>query len=167
MPIKRIDQSLLQQLSKQARSSERKRTHHNLHPELDDPTQRLCVAIEPGSYIQPHRHANPAKWEIIQLLQGQAAILCFDENGIVTERIELGAKSTLGVELSSGLWHTLVALQPGTVILEIKKGPYIKPIDKDFAQWAPAENSPQVETYLRWFNQAQPGEMPPGNTQDE
>lgn len=45
-----IDNTLLDSLSEKARSSARKRMNFNLHPGLSDPVQRLCMAIEPGTY---------------------------------------------------------------------------------------------------------------------
>ena len=43
-----------------------------------------------------------------------------------------------GVEIPSGTWHSIIALEPGTVIFEIKSGPY-KPLPpEDIAPWAPA-----------------------------
>jgi len=58
MTIKQIDNKLLDDLTAKAVTSPRKRAHHNLHDALEDPVQRLCVSIEPGTYIRPHRHAD-------------------------------------------------------------------------------------------------------------
>jgi hypothetical protein len=85
--MKRIDTSLLDDLTATAAASARKRAHHNIHPTLEDPVQRLCVAIEPGTYIRPHRHADPATWEVFLMLRGSAVFLAFDNSGTVIERI--------------------------------------------------------------------------------
>ena len=54
--MKKLSEDLFQELVQKALSSPRKRTHYNLHDDLGDPVQRLCVAMEPGSYVRPHRH---------------------------------------------------------------------------------------------------------------
>ena len=38
----------------------------------------------------------------------------------------------------------MVCLEPDTVILEVKKGPYDANTDKKFASWAPAEGDPDA-----------------------
>lgn len=83
--MKLIDDRLLDDLTAKAAASPRKRAHHNLHPALEDPVQRLCVAIEPGTYIRPHRHADPATWEVFIMLRGSAVFLIFDDAGTVRE----------------------------------------------------------------------------------
>jgi len=47
--MKHIDSALMDSLIKQAKESPRQRAHFNFHPELNDPVQRLCMAIEPGA----------------------------------------------------------------------------------------------------------------------
>ena len=140
--MKFVDKSLIKDLVEKAKESPRKRAHHNLHPELDDPVQRLCVAANEGAYIRPHRHAEPYKWEMFIIVQGTASILFFDDTGVVTERRELDAYAGgFVVEIPPQTWHTLVITSPETVLMEIKPGPYSPLDDKDFASWAPEEHS--------------------------
>ncbi len=150
----------LQQL--RARSARRGRVHHNLHPGLDDPVQRMCVAMEPGSYCRPHRHPDGGKWELFIALQGKAAVLIFDDAGRVRDRAEISpAGATVLVEIPAGAWHTLAALQSGTVLFESKPGPYAAETDKDFASWAPGEDSPLASRFDEWFRTAGVGDTPP------
>lgn len=141
--LKIVDTARLRSLSAQAAASPRRRSNFNLHPELADPVQRFLNAIEPGSYVRPHRHVAPDKWELFVVLSGAVAILVFDDAGRVGERVELAAGGPkLAVEIPPGVWHGLAVLQPGTVLFEFKEGPY-SPVDaKDFAPWAPAEGEP-------------------------
>lgn len=62
----------------------------------------------------------------------------------------------------SGTWHTLAVLEPGTVLFELKPGPYLPLADKEFAAWAPAEGAPGTEAWEAWFRRARPGERFPG-----
>lgn len=160
--MKFIDRDLLASLSHEAAASSRRRANRNLHPRLEDPVQRLCNALEPDSYIRPHRHPEADKWELFVMLSGAAAVLSFDDYGRVLERTVLAAEGPVyGMEIPEQTWHTLVALQPGTVALEIKRGPYRALDDKDFAAWAPAEGEAEAAAFLAWFREAGPGAMPP------
>ncbi len=42
-----------------------------------------------------------------------------------------------GLEIPSNTWHSIIALESGTVIFEIKKGPYQPLPSEDLASWAP------------------------------
>ena len=81
--MKQIDSKILDDLSAQAAASQRKRANHNLHKGVEDPVQRLCIAIEPGTYIRPNRHADPETMEVFLLLRGSAVVLLFDDAGRV------------------------------------------------------------------------------------
>jgi cupin fold WbuC family metalloprotein len=160
--MKIVSQHALEQLLSGARSSARKRQHLNIHSEPSDPIQRLFVAFEPGTYVQPHRHPEAGKWEMFILLQGEAAILFFDERGRVSQRITLAAEGANRlIEIPPQQWHTLVSLQHGTLLFEAKPGPYTPLSDKDFAGWAPKENTPGAENFVHWFERAQAGDMAP------
>jgi hypothetical protein len=44
--------------------------------------------------------------------------------------------------LQPGIYHGFVALEPDTLIYEVKPGPWSAATDKSFAPWAPAEGDP-------------------------
>jgi cupin fold WbuC family metalloprotein len=160
--MKTVTQSELAQLLIGAQNSPRKRKHLNVHTDLNDPIQRLFVAFEPGTYVQPHRHPEAGKWEMFILLKGEAAILLFDDNGRVLERIVLSDQNANRlIEIPPQRWHTLVSLQSGTLMFESKPGPYKPLADKDFAAWAPKENTHHTNEFVRWFEHAQAGETAP------
>ena len=124
------------------------RTNLNFH-ELDDTYQRLLNVLQPGSYIQPHRHAAPPKSESFVVLQGEAGFFCFDEDGRLTLGVRVGPEArVLAVDVRPGVWHTFLALRPDTVVFEGKNGPYDPHTDKTFAPWAPAEADPQAPDYM-------------------
>lgn len=93
------------------------------------------------------------------VVSGRVDALTFDDDGIVTARESIGegARAVL-VEIPERTWHTLVCLSPETVVFEVKAGPYVPTTDKDFAPWAPAPQSEEVEPYVRWLEAAAPGE---------
>jgi cupin fold WbuC family metalloprotein len=162
MTIKQIDKKLLDDLTAKAIASPRKRAHHNLHDVLEDPVQRLCVAIEPGTYIRPHRHADPMTWEVFLMLSGSAVFLTFDESGRVTGRIDLSARGPVhAIEIPEGTWHSIASLEPRSVFLEVKKGPYKAPLAENSAAWAPAEGDAECARFETWYRTAQTGDAPP------
>ncbi len=157
-----IDNALLTALQQQAKESPRRRAHRNIHSELSDPVQRLLIAIEPGSYVKPHRHLEAAKWELFLVLRGRIAALIFDDEGRIEERMLLDPRGAqLGFEIPPGVWHCVVALEPGSLFFEVKPGPYIQPADKDFARWAPDEGEAACSRFMQWFAVAEPGSLPP------
>lgn len=161
-PLKRITQDDLQQLSRLAAGAARGRTNRNLHPEPGDAVQRFLNAIEPGSYVRPHRHADPPRWELFVGLCGSAAVLLFDDEASVQARQLVGpSQQNRGLEIPAGVWHCIVALEPGTVLFEVKPGPYLPLSDKDFAPWAPAEGGAAAAAMERWLRSAAPGDRAP------
>lgn len=147
--MKTLDNNLLAYLSEQARSNQRLRKNYNLHASLDDPCQRLLNAMEPNSYIRPHRHLKYPKPEGFIALWGKLAFLSFDDQGKVEDIIIFGPKeSAFGVDLPAGVWHTVISLESGSVFYETKPGPYIPTAEDDLAPWAPEEGSDMAEQYL-------------------
>ncbi len=157
-----IDDETVRKLQERAAASPRRRANLNLHQTLEDPVQRFLNAIEPGSYVRPHRHHSPLRWELFTALSGRAVVLVFKGDGEVLERVEITPGGPVhGVEIPAGTWHTVAALEEGTVLFEFKHGPYTPVTDKDFAAWAPAEGEEGWETMECWFRDARIGDVPP------
>ena len=160
--MKQIDSKILDDLSAQAAASQRKRANHNLHKGVEDPVQRLCIAIEPGTYIRPNRHADPETMEVFLLLRGSAVVLLFDDACRVTERVQLSARGPVyAVEIPPKAWHAMASLEKGTVFFEVKQGPYAAPKGVNVAAWAPEEGKPEAMKFEAWYRQAKAGDMPP------
>ena len=129
-------------LSKDARSRPRLRANRNVH-RMEDPVHRLLNAIEPGSYVRPHRHLDPPRTETVLVVGGALGLLVFDDGGrTLTTALLLPAPGAFLADIPSGAWHTFVALEPGTVFFETKSGPYAPPGPGDIAGWAPEEGNP-------------------------
>ena len=162
MTINTVSSADLAALVVEAQNAPRKRMNLNLHPALTDPVQRLLNAFEPGTYVRPHRHSDPGKWEFFAILHGRALVLAFDAAGIVQERHELAPAGAVQViEIAAGTWHTLAALESGTLLLEVKPGPYTPAGPQDFAPWAPAEDSSEAVALERWLHAARVGDRVP------
>lgn len=150
--VLRLDQALFERVAAEARELPRRRRNHNLHAEAD-PVQRFLNVLQPGTYIRPHRHLRSrpgAGFECFVVLQGAIGLLLLDGQGRVLQRERLSAGGPLrGIQLAEGIVHTLVALEPDSVMLEIKEGPYQPAADKDFLAQFPAEGSPAAEEQER------------------
>ena len=140
-----IDRDLVQRKAYDAGRSPRRRDIHVFHRGDEDPLQRMLNAIQPGSYIRPHRHLDPPKSESVILLQGMLGHVSFRDDGTPEDDsfllLDLD-RGVLGCDIRPGVWHTIFALVPDTVIFEVKPGPYSPANDKDFAPWAPEEFIP-------------------------
>lgn len=118
-----IDNTFLDALCARAQSDARLRMNHNFHAMLDAPAQRLLNALEPGTQVPAHRH--PKTDETYVVLRGSLKVLFFnDEGACVKSAILSPATGTYGVHIPAGTWHGLEVLETGTVIFEVKDGPY-------------------------------------------
>ena len=118
-----IDKKLLDEVTAQAQQSERLRMNRNFHESLDAKAQRLLNALEPGTILPIHRHTHTAETYI--LLRGRINVLFYAEDGGVSDVFELNPlEGKYGVHIPKGQWHTLEVLESGTVIFEVKDGPY-------------------------------------------
>lgn len=145
----RIEQSFIENLILRAKNSPRKRQHYNLHKSYDEYLQRFLNAVEPGSYIRPHRHITAGKTEIFIAFTGRFLVLIFDSKGNLTDHQILSpAKSPYAVEIAPDTFHTVCSLESGSVAFEIKDGPFDPAAAKDFASWAPEEGTPEALQYL-------------------
>ncbi|MDD5676957.1 MAG: WbuC family cupin fold metalloprotein [Kiritimatiellae bacterium] len=156
---KLLTSQLIRELGQKAAAAPRKRTNHNFHESLDDPVQRLVVAMKKGTYIRPHRHATENKWEFAVAIQGRMQIMLLNDDGSLRERIDLAPGGrTIGLEIPSEAWHTWLALDEDAVFFECKRGPYHPEKTNVFAPWSPPEGDPRVAEYSRWLVCAKIGE---------
>lgn len=127
--MKLIDKELLDALSKKAGESVRLRMNYNFHDSLDAPCQRLLNALEPGTIVPIHRHRHTS--ETYVLVRGKIKITFYDDHKNPTETKEICHEDDVyGIHIPAGTWHSLESLSSGTVIFEIKDGPYC-PIGPD------------------------------------
>ena len=96
----------------------------DLRNSAEDQSQRMLNAIEPGSPLPIHRHRLSS--ETVVCLRGRLVEEFYDElERRCTEAIELSPNGpVVAVNIPVGQWHTVRALESGTVILEMKNGPY-------------------------------------------
>ena len=119
----KIDNILLDTLTTHAQASPRLRMNLDLRNSDADSSQRMLNAIEPGSVVPIHRHQKTS--ETLVVLRGRVVEEYYSSDGVVVATYELAAGGpACALNIPAGQWHTLRALDPGTVILEMKDGPY-------------------------------------------
>ena len=120
----KISQALLDDLTAKAKESSRLRMNLDLRDSAEETSQRMLNAIEPGSPLPIHRHQKTS--ETVVCLRGRLVEEFYDDlERICTERIELSPGGPIvALNIPAGQWHTVQALESGTVILEMKNGKY-------------------------------------------
>ena len=125
-----LNHQLLEEITEQARQNPRLRMNYNLHDSLDAKAQRLFNAMEPGTVLPVHRHRNTSETYI--LIRGAIRVLLYDDNKTLISSYEISDKNdNFGFHIPKGQWHTLEVLESGTVIFEVKEGPYAPLSDED------------------------------------
>ena len=119
-----INQALLDKLTEQAKASPRLRMNLDLRNSAEDQSQRMLNAIEPGSPMPIHRHQKTS--ETVVCLRGKLVWEFYDElERRCTEAVELSPNGqVVALNVPAGQWHTVRALDSGSVILEMKNGAY-------------------------------------------
>ena len=127
----KITQGLMDSLTEQAKASSRLRMNLDLRNGEEDQSQRMLNAIEPESVVPIHRHQKSS--ETVVCLRGRVVEEYYDElERICTDAIELSPNGpVVALNIPAGQWHTLRALESGSVILEMKDGKYEPITDAD------------------------------------
>lgn len=155
----KLDNDFFADLLSKANESPRKRSHFNLHQDLNEAVQRLCIGLKKGTYVRPHHHPQDNKWELLLVLRGSVCFVIFDHDGHIIEKLTLNPGDNLaGIEITPNTWHTVYPATDDAVILEVKEGPYTATQKNDFASWAPDEGDENVNHFLTWLENAGQGE---------
>ena len=123
--MKLIDKQLIDEVSRQAKQSDRLRMNHNFHQSLDDKCHRFLNAVEPGTEVPIHKH--PTKDETFVILRGKVRVTTHRDDGSIIEDVVLCAEEgRYGVNIPKGVWHTVEVIEPDSVIFECKEGPFVE-----------------------------------------
>ena len=147
MKIHYITSDLLNILSHEADISPRKRKNYNFHHTENALCHRLLNAIEPGTYVQPHCHDD--KDETMIMVRGKMGLVFFTESGTIEQfRVLAPSSDCVGVNIARGVFHSVIALTPGTLFFESKEGPYRALHKHECATFAPEPQLPAAKDYL-------------------
>ncbi len=117
-----IDTKILDELTARAKESPRLRMNLDLRNSPEDQSQRMLNALEPGTVLPVHRHLKSS--ETVVCLRGHFEEYFYDADGRLTEVIDMTPGALL-LNIPAGQWHSLKCLESGTVLLEVKDGPYV------------------------------------------
>ena len=141
-PIATIGPADIEALRKAVKQTPKRRARINAHPGHDDALHEMIIAIEPDSYIRPHRH--PGKSEAFHIIEGEVDIVIFRDDGEIDEIVSLGEKGgsrPFYYRMSEPRFHTLIIRSDLLIVHEITNGPF-SPAGTTYAAFAPAEGDP-------------------------
>lgn len=119
----KIDTALLDRLTEQAKESPRLRMNYDLRNGSSDTSQRMLNAIEPESVVPIHRHRLTS--ETVVVLRGRVVEEFYDDARVCSDVVEMfPGGPVVALNIPTGVWHTIRALESGAVILEMKDGMY-------------------------------------------
>ena len=139
----------IDQLKELVENSSLKRNRLCVHKNTEDKIHEMFIVLLKGCYIMPAKHFN--KSESLYVLEGNADAVFFNDNGNISNVIQLGDYST-GLQffyrMEDPIYHTLIIRSEYFVFHEVTKGPLDR-LDTRFAPWAPLDdNSPNVTHYM-------------------
>ena len=121
--MKIVDKELLDSVTEKAKVSPRLRMNYNFHEDLSDKCQRLLDALEPGTVMPIHHHKVD---EMFVILRGSLKVNTYNDDGEVIQSVVLSpSQGRFAVNIKAGEWHSVESLESGTMIMEVKEGPYI------------------------------------------
>lgn len=123
--MKQIDKELLESVISEARKSPRLRKNYNFHQSLDDKCHRFLNALEVGTEVPIHHHVT--KDETFIVLKGRVRVNTYNDQGEVLESTVLSHEDGIyGVDIPKNTWHNVECLETGSVIFEVKEGPFVE-----------------------------------------
>lgn len=123
--MKIIDEKLIDGVIEEAKKSPRLRKNYNFHQSLDDKCHRFLNALEVGTEVPVHHHAT--KDETFIILKGRIRVNTYNDEGEILESIVLSQEEgRIGVDIPKNTWHNVECLESGSVIFEVKEGPFVE-----------------------------------------
>ena len=127
-----FDNYFLDSLSKQAKANERLRQYYDLRDSLEDNSQRMLNALEPGTIIKIHKHPLTSTFTLV--LRGKVVIHIYNDQGELEKDIVLSRNGNMACTVPENKWHNLECLVPGTIIFEQKGVKYNQETDAVFLE---------------------------------
>jgi len=136
-PIAAIGQAELNTLKSAVNASAKRRARINTHADGEDALHEMIIAIDPTSYIRPHKH--PGKSEAFHIVEGEVDIVVFTDDGEIDRIVPLGppgGRRPFYYRMSNAFFHTLIIRSDLLIVHEITNGPF-RPSATVFADFAP------------------------------
>lgn len=147
--IVKVRRNDISQLKQFARQTPRKRSRLCAHKDIDASVHEMLIVHEKDIYIRPHMHVG--KSESFHVVEGEADIVIFSDDGAILDLIEMseyGGGKVFYYRLSEQLFHTVIIKSEVVVFHETTNGPFYRE-DMVFAEWSPPDN--EVEATHRFL----------------
>jgi len=148
-----IDSDAIDLLKRAADASPMKRARICLHKSSEETVHEMLIVLSQGGYIRPHRHLNKA--ESFHLIEGEASILIFDDDGNVTHQTALSKK--LGApflyRIDQPVYHTQIVHSAYLVFYEVTRGPWL-PHETEYAPWSPSDDPLEIKMFQQKLSEA-------------
>jgi cupin fold WbuC family metalloprotein len=139
-PIVEVGADDIAELKRASRSTARRRIRICTHRSVDDPLHEMLIVHAAGAYVRPHKHEG--KSESMHVLEGEADVVFFDDEGGVRQVVPLGPYGSgrrFYYRVDEPVFHTLLIYSEFLVIHEVTTGPFRRE-ETVFAHWAPEES---------------------------
>jgi cupin fold WbuC family metalloprotein len=133
----------------QARMNSRKRCRVCVHGSPDDLLHEMMIALARDSYVRPHKH--PGKAESLHIIEGEACLVFFDDDGAITQVTRLapvGSKDPFFFRIAEPRFHTIIVQSDALIFHETTTGPFVRE-ETILAPWAPEEGGDDGRAYQR------------------
>lgn len=155
-PLVEIDADDIAEMKRRAATTPRRRLRICAHPADTAALHEMLIVHARGAYVRPHKHIG--KSESVHVIEGEADLFLFDEQGAVTNRIALGpydSERRFYYRIDEPLYHTLVIRSDHFVMHEVTNGPFDR-AQTVFPAWAPEEgDTPAIDALQACLEAAQ------------
>lgn len=133
--------------------SPRRRSRICTHRSVQERLHEMFVIYSDQTFVRPNKHIG--KDESVFVIRGEADFLFFDEDGNVTQVVEMGdvaSGKAYYCRVPEGKYHTIVMRSPEVVLFEATPGPF-NPAETEYADWGPREDDVEgVARYRLWMD---------------
>lgn len=144
-----IDAAFIERIKQKASANASGKFRTCVHRSEDACNQEMFIVHSSSTYVRPHKHRS--KDESLQVIEGYATVIFFDQDGEITSAFELGDLSSghpFFCKINHDLYHMLIIHSDFLVFKETTTGPFQRQ-DMIFPKWAPeVDSTDSVEAYL-------------------
>lgn len=134
-----VGSSEIERLKLVALASPKKRARLCTHKTPTDDIHEMLIVLPRDAYVRPHRHL--AKAESFSILEGEADIVLFNDDGAVHSVIPMGTHGSgksFYYRLSRPVYHTVIVRSDLVLFHEVTEGPFRRE-QTEYASWSPQE----------------------------
>jgi cupin fold WbuC family metalloprotein len=138
-PVSKFGQREMEILRDALPRSSRRRVRVCMHNGVDDPFQEMFIVFSKGSYLPASKHLG--KDESVNVVEGKADFVLFDEAGKITNVIPVGDQSTglpFYLRTPHERYHAWIVRSDVFAVHQTTEGPFRRE-DTVLAPWSPAD----------------------------